>query len=433
MIERAHAVLESLFGERFLRGFDVRFWDDTLLTSRTATRDFTLVINSPNALRDAFTPPLDLHAGEAFVTGLLDVEGDITAAIAALNHANDSRSPLEKAAIAYRLARLPSNGKGSGGASLRGALHSRARDRAAISYHYDRPVDFYRSFLDTDLVYSCAYYDDGITDLEHAQSAKLDYVLRKLRLGEGMRFLDIGCGWGSLVLRAARYGADAFGITLSQVQCDEANRRIELAGLSSRARVELCDYRDLGGQRFDRIASIGMFEHVGRAKLPEYFRAAFDALRPGGLFLNHGIAEQSVGRKGGRARGFIGSYVFPDGELVAVSDGLAIAERCGLEVRDVENLREHYARTLRAWVRNLETNRDEAIATGGLEAYRVWRLYMAASAVSFEGGSIGVFQSLLARPDADGRVAIPATRRDLYPMDASPSSAMRDGLHSEAH
>jgi len=382
------ALLEALFAKDFLRDFDVRLPDGTTLASKTAKHRFTFVLNTPGALRTAFTPPIDRNAGSAFVSGALDVEGDLAAAIDALNVASSGRSILDQARIALLMQKLPRESNAPQGAQLSGKRHSRERDRAAISYHYDHPVAFYRAFLDRDMVYSCAYYDDGIESLDDAQAAKLDYVLRKVRLAPGMRFLDIGCGWGSLVMRAALAGAEALGITLSRVQCDEANRRIAEARLADRARVELRDYRDLGNESFDRIASIGMVEHVGRSKQREYYQCALRALRPGGLFLNHGIAEQSPGRKVG-PNGFIERFVFPDGDLVAIADSLAIAERVGFEVRDVENLREHYARTLRSWVENLESHRDVAIASAGETAYRIWRLYMAASAVSFEGGSIG--------------------------------------------
>ena len=429
MIARATALLEAIFGDAFRRDFAVRLWDGTTLPSTTGRTGFTLLVNTPGALRSAFTPPLERNAGATFINGGLDVDGDLTLAIAQLNAANASRTPLQKAHIALLLARLPRDPRHAPpGAELHGRRHSRDRDRAAISYHYDHPVEFYRTFLDRDLVYSCAYYDDGISSIDAAQQAKLGYVLDKLRLEPGMAFLDIGCGWGSLVIAAARRGANALGITLSRVQYEEANRRITDLSLGDRARVEYRDYRDIEGLTFDRIASIGMVEHVGRVLLPTYFAAAMAALRPGGLFLNHGIAEQSPGRRT-PPNPFIERYVFPDGDLVAVADGLAIAERTGFEVRDVENLREHYARTLRAWVTNIERNHDAAVAHAGEAAYRVWRLYMAASAVSFDNASIGVFQSLLARPDARGAVPIPPTRRDLYSM---PLASRQNGVIDSA-
>ncbi len=414
MIARVTALLEAIFGESFRRDFDVRLWDGTTLPSTTGRRDFTFIVNTPSALRGAFTPPLERYAGAAFISGVLDVEGDLPEAIARINAASNSHSALGKTRIALGLLRLPRDARAEPvGAQLHGKRHSRERDRAAISYHYDHPVAFYRAFLDADMVYSCAYYDDGINDLDRAQQAKLNYVLDKLRLEPGMSFLDIGCGWGSLVIAAAKRGAQALGVTLSRVQYDEANRRIEELSLGDRAKVEFRDYRDLRDLTFDRIASVGMVEHVGRTMLPTYYACAYNALRPSGLFLNHGIAEQSPGRKP-PPNPFIERWVFPDGDLVSIGDTLAIAERNGFEVRDVENLREHYARTLRAWVANLERNREEALAQAGEAAYRVWRLYMAGSAVSFDQASIGVYQSLLARPDANGKVTIPATRRDLY-------------------
>ncbi|HEV7180833.1 MAG TPA: cyclopropane-fatty-acyl-phospholipid synthase family protein [Candidatus Baltobacteraceae bacterium] len=416
-VVRSQEFLETIFGDRFVDGFDIRFWDGTLIPSRTAQRAFTLCINAPAALRAAFSPPIDLNAGRAFVEGALDIEGNVEAAVSAMNIANDARTAAQTVRLAFLLSRLPRPASHNGRAleaHLAGAAHSKDRDRAAISYHYDHPVEFYESFLDPQIVYSCAYYDDGLTSLAQAQTAKIEHVLRKLRLKAGMSFLDIGCGWGSLVLAAARLGARATGITLSRVQYETAQRRIDEEGLRERANVELLDYRELGARRFDRIASIGMVEHVGRKNLPTYFKTAFDALRPGGLFLNHGIAEQSPGRTGGRQGGFINRYVFPDGELVAIGESLAVAERDGFEVRDVENLREHYARTLRDWVANLERNAERAQAIAGIAAYRVWRLYMSASASAFASGTIGIYQSLLARPDAEGRVDIPSTRRDLY-------------------
>ena len=410
----ADEALRLLFGDEYLAQFAVAFWDGTKLPAAQSER-FTFRVNHPGALRAAFSPPVDLNAGRAFAAALIDVDGDIVFAVDALLRASGAMTFPQSASLLRQLRRLPKAPLPPlREAKLHGKVHSQARDREAIGFHYDQPVEFYRTFLDKQLVYSCAYYDDGVATLDEAQSAKLDYTLSKLRLRDGEKLLDIGCGWGAMVVRAAeRFGAYAVGITLSQAQYDEAQRRIKLACVGKRARVELRDYRDLGDERFDKIVSVGMFEHVGRAKLPEYFAAAYDALRPGGLFLNHGIADQSDGRKGGRASGFMERFIFPDGELVAVSDALAIAERTGFEVRDVENLREHYARTLRDWVAGLERNRKTAVAAAGEQSYRAWRLYMGGSAQGFASGRLGIFQSLLAKPAA-GRVDLPPTRRDLY-------------------
>jgi cyclopropane-fatty-acyl-phospholipid synthase len=409
------AALRLLFGDGYARDFSVELWDGTRIAA-THDERFALRFVVPGALRTAFTPPVELSAGRAFTAGLIDVDGDLELAIERLTEAVANLNPLRALRLLRLLGRMPRAALPPlREAHLRGRLHSRARDRAAIGFHYDQPVDFYRTFLDRELVYSCAYYDEGVESIEDAQLAKLDYTLRKVRLRPGERLLDIGCGWGALVIRAAqRFGASALGITLSRKQYEEAKQRVERASLGDRARIELRDYRELRGERFDKIVSIGMFEHVGRPRLPVYFRAAYDALRPGGFFLNHGIADESKTHRSGRASGFMGRFIFPDGELVAVSDALRVAERTGFEVRDVENLREHYARTLRAWIANLERNRAAAVAAAGEQSYRAWRLYLAGSAQGFRVGRMGVFQSLLARPRGDGGVELPPTRRDLY-------------------
>jgi cyclopropane-fatty-acyl-phospholipid synthase len=410
----AIAILRVLFGEEYARDFGVLLWDGTRVAAALQER-FLLKINAAGALRAAFTPPLELSSGRAFGAGLLDVEGDLECAVDALFRSRASLRPGRLVRLIRLLRRLPKLViPPLREARLRGKAHSRDRDCAAIGFHYDQPIEFYRSFLDREMVYSCAYFAEDADSLDEAQSAKLDYSLRKLRLCPGERLLDIGCGWGALVLRAAQMGARALGITLSRRQYDEAQRRIGVAGLGELARVELRDYRELRGERFDKVVSIGMFEHVGRARFAEYFRAVYEALRPGGLFLNHAIANQRPKSDDGKARGFMGRFIFPDGELVPVSDSLSFAERAGFEVRDVESLREHYARTLRAWVSNLERNRTDAIAAAGETSYRLWRLYLAGSAQGFATGRIGVFQSLLARPDDGGRVELPATRADLY-------------------
>jgi cyclopropane-fatty-acyl-phospholipid synthase len=312
-----------------------------------------------------------------------------------------------------RLPKPPADDEGA--VHLRGLLHSRRRDAAAVGFHYDQPLAFYQAFLDPNLVYSCGYFDDGVTTLEQAQLAKIDYILRKVRLAPGERLLDVGFGWGALAIRAAeRFGADVVGVTLSRGQYDEGRRRVAQRGLEGRVSIELRDYRDVRAQSFDKIVSVGMVEHVGHSHLAEYFAAAFTALRDGGFFLNQGIAEESPGRAGGRSTGFIDRYVFPDSDLVAISDVVVFAERAGFEVRDVENLREHYARTLRAWVANLEHNAQAAQEAPDARTIRIWRLYMAGSAQGFASGRMGLFQSLLAKPGAGGSVALPPTRRDLY-------------------
>ncbi len=406
-------VLRALFGDGDANMPGIRLWDGTSLGSASAP--FTLVVGHPGALRVALRPPVDLSAGRAFAAGLLDCEGDVESAVDALLKAAASLDGARATKLWLLLRRLPRvDVPPLREARLRGTRHSRERDSAAIRFHYDQPLPFYSSFLDRRLVYSCAYFDDGVTELDDAQAAKLDHVLRKLRLRPGESLLDIGCGWGALVIRAAeRFGARAVGVTLSHSQFEEGNRRIREAGLEHRARIELRDYRDLGSERFDKIASIGMFEHVGRSKLGEYFSCAYAALQPGGLFLNHGIAaEQKAGRV--RIPSFMEHFVFPDGELVLIAEALQFAQDAGFEVRDVENLREHYARTLRAWVTNLERNRDAAVAAAGEQSYRIWRLYMAGSAQGFRTRRIAIFQSLLARPREDGHVDVPETRRDLY-------------------
>ncbi len=412
----AAAVLRSVFGDAYARRFAIRLWEGTLIPAQQQP-DFTLLVNHPGALRTAFRPPVDLNAGRAFAAGLLDVEGDVEAAIDAMMAVMQRPAMGTVARLGMLLRRLPTAPLPDlREAHLRGKRHSLARDRAAIGFHYDQPVPFYRTFLGGTLVYSCAYFDEGVETIEEAQTAKIDHSLRKLRLRPGERLLDIGCGWGALVVRAAQeFGAYVLGVTLSEKQCGEAGGRISAAGVSDRARVECWDYRQLPATTFDKIVSIGMFEHVGREKLPEYFSTAHKLLKDGGLFLNHGIANQHRTQRDGRSSGFMDRFIFPDGELVNVSDALQFAERAGFEVRDVENLREHYARTLRLWVQSLDRNRDAAIAVAGEQTYRAWRLYMAGSAQGFRTGRMGLFQSLLAKPLPSGAVPeVPPTRRDLY-------------------
>jgi cyclopropane-fatty-acyl-phospholipid synthase len=369
-----------------------------------------VVVRSADALRYILTAPGELGFARAYVAGALDVEGDIFDALRLRDSLPDVRLHASQWLALARLAgttglRRPPIPPEE--ARLHGRRHSRARDRAAVSYHYDVSNDFYRMILGPSMTYSCAVWSSPDITLEDAQAAKYDLVCRKLGLRPGMRLLDIGCGWGGMVMHAARnYGVEAVGVTLSERQAEYGTRAIAEAGLLA-VEVRIQDYRDIPG-RFDAISSIGMFEHVGVARLAEYFTRCHDLLEPGGRFLNHGISRRAEARTRARfnRRGFIDRYVFPDGELHEVGSVASRIQQAGFEVRHLESLREHYGLTLRAWVRNLEANWDDAVAAAGSARARVWRLYMAGSALNFEAGSTQVHQVLAVR-SADGRSGMP--------------------------
>ncbi len=426
------AILDRVLAGYGPRNFALRLWDGTLVPPDPGQdARFTFVLNRPGALRRMLLPPNELSLGEAYLDGDFDVEGDIIEAMRLGDlFEKMAMGPAALAGLARQLLALP-GGSGNAGEShgrqravLDGAEHSRERDRKAVTYHYDVGNDFFRLFLDRRMIYSCGYFPTGKENLDAAQEAKLEHTCRKLRLREGERLLDIGCGWGGLIIHAAeRFGAEAVGITLSQPQAELANRRISEAGLEERCRAIVLDYRELPTlPPFDKIVSVGMVEHVGRAKLLEYFECAWRALKPGGLFLNHGIT--SMARDSGASnlldrhvfqRGaFIRKYVFPDGELMPLADNLEPAEQAGFEVRDVESLREHYALTLRHWVRRLEDHREEALRQVDERTYRVWRLYMAGCSHAFTTARLSVHQSLLGKPDAAGSSHLPWSRADLY-------------------
>ncbi len=401
------------------RPFAVRLWDGSVLPAAGQPR-FMLGLTHPGALRRMLFPPGDLTLGEAFLRGDFEIEGDLETAVSMLVQAA-TRSWSTWITTSLRATRLP-NTLGPlrvpPRARLGGRVHSPARDRAAVTHHYNVGNDFYALWLDQRMIYSCAYFPTGTEDLNAAQEAKLELICRKLRLRPGERLLDIGCGWGGLVRYAAqRYGVEAVGVTLSEPQAGWARQRIAEAGMTERCRVAVRDYREVSEGEFDKIVSVGMFEHVGASRLSEYFGRVFSLLRPGGLFLNHGIAgrpDPPWWRRLGRRTSFLNAHVFPDGDLVSIGNVIAIAERRGFEVRDVESLREHYARTLRLWVQRLEARRDQAVQLVGEGKYRTWRLFMAASAQGFAAGRIGIFQVLLAKPNAAGVVGLPWSRADLY-------------------
>ena len=414
--DRTIAVLSGLLGEPRHWEVRVRLWDGTILGPEWAPT--TIVLPYPWSLRSLVWPPSELNAGEAFIFGDIDIEGDIEAVFDLWDRL--SALPWKRPGFLARLGASvlalpprPSGHDASRGADAGGALHSRERDRAAVRYHYDVSNTFFARWLDSRMQYSCGYFRSADDDLEAAQLAKMEHICRKLRLREGDRLLDIGCGWGGLLEHAAtRYGVQGLGITLSEPQADHANERLRRAGVSDRARVEVRDYREVDGE-FDKIVSVGMVEHVGQAMLRPYFAQAMRMLRPDGVFLNHGITTLWGAQGAFKRDTFIGRYVFPDGELQAVSDVLAAAEAEGFEVRDVESLREHYARTLRCWVTNLEAAHDQVVRETDEVTYRIWRIYMAGSAHGFHAGGLNVFQALLHRP-CGGPSCLPPTRDDWY-------------------
>jgi cyclopropane-fatty-acyl-phospholipid synthase len=432
--QRTLQIVQLFFKDAYCRNYSLSLWDGTLLPAREHEY-FTVYLKTPFALRAAMMPTLhidpierSLNPGRAFIENFFDVRGDLEIAFNTITQAFNNCSKRDALKLFVSLLRLPRVSYTSQDRlrKRQGLRQSHARRNiATIESHYDQPVEFFRTFLDSELVYSCAYFDEEAHTFDQAQLAKLDHVLAKLRIAPGERFLDVGCGWGGLIIRAAeRYGAVAHGITLSRVQYEEVRRRIAERNLADRVTVELRDYRAIPADSYDKISSIEMLEHVGREQLAAYCSAVYRALRPGGLFLNQCITDQSPKRQGVRAGGFIGRYVFPDGDLLPISTIVAAAERAGFEVRDVESLREHYTRTCRAWVAALESGAAEAAATTSERTVRIWKLYMACSILGFADGRLGIFQALLERPRSDGKSNLPLTRRDLYISESSSTYAI---------
>ena len=393
-------------------------WDPPGLEEAKAT----VVINNPGIMAHVLAFPTELRLGEAYIYGDIDIEGDIYAIFPVEWYLKATYRKLVCNPFFWkRIIRLKKTNQefgrlqGRERARLTGKLHSIERDRQAISYHYDLPPEFYALYLDPMMNYSCAYFRDGKEDLATAQKNKLELICRKLRLKPGERVLDIGCGWGGFVVYAAKkYQAKVLGITLSEKQAQYAQEWIKREGLQDLAEVRLQDYREVQEKEgFDKLVSIGMFEHVGGPMLKTYFRKAIELLKPRGVFLNHGIAAD-WGPIRFRKWSFTEQYVFPDGQLVPISKTLTIAEKVGFEVRDVESLREHYALTLRHWVKHLEKNKDKALQLVDQVTYRVWHLYMAGASYGFTINRQSVFQAVLVKPDGEGKHSIPITREDIY-------------------
>ncbi|BAP42514.1 C17 cyclopropane fatty acid synthase CfaB [Pseudomonas sp. 21LCFQ010] len=376
----------------------IRLWDGQQFEFGAEPR-VTILVKDPTLMAELARPSLDLF-GSAFVEGRLELEGSLSEAVQIGDQLTQAFGHFAQDDDGKRTA------------------HDRSLDATSISYHYDLSNAFYQLWLDREMVYSCAYFKTGQESLEQAQQDKFHHLCRKLRLQPGDYLLDVGCGWGGLARFAAReYGAQVFGITLSREQLALARERVEAQGLQDQVELQLLDYRDLPQDgRFDKVVSVGMFEHVGHANLPLYTRCLFGAVKEGGLVMNHGItARHSDSRPVERGAGtFIHRYVFPNGELPHLAMISAHLSDAGLEIVDVESLRLHYARTLEQWSERLEAHLDEAKALIGEHSLRIWRLYLAGCAYAFARGWINLHQVLAVRPLADGSHHLPLTRADLY-------------------
>jgi cyclopropane-fatty-acyl-phospholipid synthase len=436
-------VLEDLLGAEL--PIRIRTWDGSEAGPPGAP---LLVLRNRRALRHLLWRPDELGLVRAYVSGDLELDPsgdlyDLLGAMARLveqSHAATLR-PSARDLFGPQGRRLLRTAFGAGVIGPRpplppeeatrvrkaGARHSLHRDRTAISHHYDVGNDFYRLVLGPSLVYSCAYWPTGTDSLEAAQEAKLDLICRKLGLRPGMRLLDVGCGWGSLLLHAAQhYGVEGVGVTLSTEQAEGARERIEAAGLSDRLTVRLQDYRAVDDGPYDAISSVGMAEHVGSDQFRRYGATLYGLLAPGGRLLNHQIARRpNLPGEPYRISPFIAAYVFPDGDLSPIGSTVSLLEESGFEIRDVESLREHYAKTLRCWVDNLEQDWDRAVRLTTLGRARVWRLYMAASALAFEENRIGVNQILAVRTGPDGDSAMPAVRAEWLGFQAADAAVGR--------
>jgi len=422
---RLKGLADQLLGAPFpLR---IRAWDG----SEAGPPDVpVLVVRSRRALRRLLWKPGELGLARAWVAGELDIEGDLYAGLDALSglvweRDEDARGALdalrdpEVRSAVRALVKLAGPGlpPAPPGEETRRPgrlhLHTRRSDKRAISHHYDVGNDFYEIVLGPSMVYSCAYWDTPDGTLENAQRAKLDLVCRKLDLAPGLRLLDVGCGWGSMAMHAAReYGASVVGVTLSAEQAAYARKRVADQGLTDKVEIRVQDYRDVRDGPYDAISSIGMAEHVGAERYLEYAQDLYALLRPGGRLLNHQIGRRPVGDESAYSvDGFIDAYVFPGGELAPVGTTVTQLERAGFEVRDVEALREHYALTLRRWVANLDAQWRRASQLTGPGRARVWRLYMAASALAFEQNRIGVNQVLAVRAAESGTSGMPLRAR----------------------
>lgn len=424
-IDEAVILLKRLFSN-FDGNLTMQLWNGITLRLGKAISDdsshsFILVCRNPNILRSMVLGRDPLRLADAYFRGDIDIEGDFFAAVSLKDNLHIICMSLRNrlAAIISAL-RLPTHIEGLNSShsltydhAVKG--HTKIENSDAIQFHYDVSNEFYALWLDDAMIYSCAYFQTVEDTLKQAQQAKLEHICRKLMLKPREIFLDIGCGWGGLIIYAAQhYGVEAHGVTLSLEQLKLAKSRIKQAGLEGRVTVSLRDYRDIEGHNiYDKIASVGMFEHVGLKNLPVYFSTVHKLLKPSGLFLNHGITHDVEGWNKTLSTIFINRYIFPDGQLDTVSNIQRGMERAKFEIADVESLRSHYALTLRRWVSRLENHHEEALQYVNESTYRIWRLYMAACALEFETGEIGIYQ-ILANKRQIGQSCLPLTRQHVY-------------------
>jgi cyclopropane-fatty-acyl-phospholipid synthase len=396
-------LLNAVFREYKGPAFAIRFWDDSMWYFESEDVGFRICLRSQDAWEALSTVPDDVALGEKYIKGEIDVEGDLFLALRALpllkNSLEEYIAPSAfsmQEAIKLSFVQLSRLLRG-------GTVHSERRDADSIAFHYDKLPRFYELFLGPSMVYSCAYFKDWKNSLDQAQFDKLDLICRMLDMKPRDRFMDIGCGWGSLVLHSIeKYGAIGHGISLSREQVEYANKRIAQAHREDWAGIYWSDFRDLSEVHmpFNKLSSVGMCEHVGLKHIDAYFREAYKLLLPGGLFLNHGITRSAHFNTQGPS--FIDRYVFPDGELLTLTEMVRAAEDAGFEVRDVEDLREHYEETLHRWVEDLCKKERQAVALTNHETFRTWKLYMAGCAEAFRRDDIAIHQLLLSR-NANGK------------------------------
>lgn len=414
----AHSILNRLFSK--YRGvFAIKLWNGSVSQIGDGAPMFTLSIHHPSILRQLILFRDPVHLAEAYFDGDVEVTGDLNSAMELRYYLENLVLPFKgKILLALHALKLSNKKFNNPAAIAKRTINRRLiKDNGpeSIAFHYDVSNEFYKLWLDEHMVYSCAYFENVQQSLEQAQRNKLDHICRKLRLRQGEKLLDIGCGWGALVCWAAKhFGVHAHGITLSKNQYQYASEEVKRQGLEHLVTIEMRNYRDLPlVATYDKVSSVGMFEHVGLKNLPIYFATVHQVLKPGGLFLNHGITSDEPGWNQGTSSRFINQHVFPDGELDSISNIQNYMEHAQFEIFDVEGLRPHYAITLRHWVNRLDSKKEEVIKLVGERTYRVWRLYMTGCAIQFERGATGIYQ-ILAECKQAGFPNLPLTRHDLY-------------------